>query len=150
MNMQSLAPATPRDRSGIQKARDLARQQAANQRQAAANQAAANQRAQAAAQAQAASQAQAAQAQAQARAVIANAAGRDRGGPSSRELAAAREVLSQVDTFGGGRITGDRNGGAAGALGGYRGEPVGRQAAIESRGGGRGGGGRGGPGGRGR
>ena len=158
MNMQSPAPATPRDRSGIQKARDLARQQAANQRardlasqqQAAANQAAANQRAQAAARAQAASQAQAAQAQAQARAVIANAAGRDRGGPSSRDLAAAREVLSQVDTFGGGRITGDRNGGAAGALGGYRGDPVGRQAAIESRGGGRGGGGRGGPGGRGR
>ena len=78
------------------------------------------QAAQAAARAQAASQAQAARAQAQARAVIADAASRDRGGPSSRELAAAREVLSQVDTFGGGRITGDRNGGAAGALGGYR------------------------------
>ena len=108
------------------------------------------QAAQAAARAQAASKAQADRARAQARAVIANAAGRDTGGPSSRELAAAREVLSQVDTFGGGRITGDRNGGAAGALGGYRGDPVGREAAIESRGGGRGGGGRGGPGGRGR
>jgi hypothetical protein len=157
-------PTPPRDISGIQRARDLARQQAANQRAtdlASQRQAAANQRAidlasqrQAAAnqRAQAASQAQAARAQAQARAVIANAAGRDRGGPSSRELAAAREVLSQVDTFGGGRLTGDsRNGGAAaGALGGYRGDPGGREAAIGSRGGSRNGGGRGGPGGRGR
>ena len=92
-------------------------------------------------QAQAAAQAQAAQAQAQAKAYIDFASGRDRG-VDQRQLAAAQELMSQIDTFGGGRITGDRNGGAAGALGGYRGDPVGRQAAIESRGGGRNGGGR--------
>ena len=70
---------------------------------------------QAQAQAAAASQAQAAQAQARARAVIAESQSRDRGGPSSAELQAAREVLSGVDTFSGGGLgflgRDERNGG---------------------------------------
>ena len=64
----------------------------------AANEEAARVRAVAQAQAESAAQAQAAQAQA--RAVIAAASGRDIGGPSERELNAAMEVMSQVDTFG--------------------------------------------------
>ena len=63
---------------------------------------------QAAAQAQAASAAQAQAAQNAARAVLASAAGRDRGGPSSREIAAAIEVLSGVDSFGSGGMRNTR------------------------------------------
>jgi thioredoxin-like negative regulator of GroEL len=58
----------------------------------------------AAARAQAASEKQAAKAIAKAKATLAKAAGRDRGGPSERELNAAREVLSQIDTFDSGGI----------------------------------------------
>ena len=138
------APAAPAQPAGPSAA-DIERQKQAAINARLAQQATARQQEQqaAAARAQAASAAQAQAAQANARALLADAASRDRGGPSSREIAAAREVLSQVDTFGGGRITGDRNGGAAGALGGYRGDPVGREAAIGSRGGSRNGGGRG-------
>jgi hypothetical protein len=74
-------------------------QQAARQRQLDAA-------AQAAAQAQAASQAQAAQAIADAQAYIDFAAGRDKG-VDERQLAAAREVMSQVDTFAGGGLLGE-------------------------------------------
>ena len=62
----------------------------------------------AAARAQAASAAQAQAAQNAARAVLASAAGRDRGGPSSREIAAAIEVLSGVDSFGSGGVRNTR------------------------------------------
>ena len=62
----------------------------------------------AAARAQAASAAQAQAAQNAARAVLASAAGRDRGGPSSREIAAAIEVLSGVDSFGSGGMRNTR------------------------------------------
>jgi len=77
------------------------------EKKAAARRAAAAQRAldsarAAAARAVAASAAQAKTAQANARAVLAAAAGRDRGGPSAREIAAAIEVMSQVDSFGSG------------------------------------------------
>jgi hypothetical protein len=61
----------------------------------------------AAAQAQAASQAQAAQAQAQAQAYIDWASGRDRG-VNERELAAAIEVMSGVDSFGSGGMRNTR------------------------------------------
>jgi len=53
----------------------------------------------AAARAQAASEKQAAKAIADAQAVLAQSRNRDRGGPSQREINAAREVLSQIDTF---------------------------------------------------
>ena len=56
----------------------------------------------AAARAVAASAAQANIARAKAKAVLAAAASSDRGGPSSREIAAAIEVMSQVDSFGSG------------------------------------------------
>ena len=76
--------------------------------------------AQAAAQAQAASAAQAQIAQNAARAVLASAAGRDRGGPSQRDINAAIEVLGQVDTFAsGGQEQGgfDPQGGTTGSSG---------------------------------
>ena len=62
----------------------------------------------AAARAAAASAAQAKAAQDKARAVLAAAAGRDRGGPSEREINAAIEVLSEVDTFGSGGMRNTR------------------------------------------
>ena len=40
------------------------------------------------------------------------------------------DVASQIDTFAG---YGGEGGGAAGAMGGYRGDPVGREAAIAGR-----------------
>jgi len=75
---------------------------------------------QAAAQAQAASAAQAQAAIAKAQAVLAQSRNRDRGGPSQREINAAREVLSQIDTFdSGGREHGgfDPQGGTTGSSG---------------------------------
>ena len=74
----------------------------------------------AAARAQAASEKQAAKAIADAQAVLAQSRNRDRGGPSQREINAAREVLSQIDTFdSGGREHGgfDPQGGTTGSSG---------------------------------
>ena len=95
--------------SAITSKRAIAKAKAAanKEKKAAARRAAAAQRAldsarAAAARAVAASAAQAKTAQANARAVLAAAAGRDRGGPSAREIAAAIEVMSQVDSFGSG------------------------------------------------
>ena len=98
-------------------------------------------------QAQAASAAQAQAAQNAARAVLASAAGRDRGGPSQAEINAAIEVMSQVDTFGGGRLRGEEPMSAAeiNVAGGMEFGGAGGMA-----GSGRGSSGRGGPGGRGR
>ena len=97
----------------------------------------------AAARAQAASAAQAQAAQNAARVLLDRAASSDRSPYSEAEINAAREVLSQIDTFASGNpFEARQNAGPAAGYGGYRGDPVGRQAAIESRGGGRNGGGR--------
>ena len=78
-----------------------------------------------------------------ARALIARAASSDRSPYSEAEINAAREVLGEIDTFASGNpFEARQNAGPAAGYGGYRGDPVGRQAAIESRGGGRNGGGR--------
>ena len=90
-----------------QRKADEATRKAAARRAAAAQKHLEDSRA-AAAQAQAASAAQAQAAQNAARAVLASAAGRDRGGPSSREIAAAIEVLSGVDSFGSGGMRNTR------------------------------------------
>ena len=127
--------------AAAQRKADLAEQKAAARRTALARQALKDSQA-AAARAQAASEKQAKAAQAKARALLDRAASSDHSPYSEAEINAAREVLSQIDTFDSGGMRGDRNGGAAGALGGYRGDPVGRAAAIESRGGSRNGGGR--------
>ena len=87
--------------AAAQRKADLAEKKAAARRAKIARQALKDSQA-AAAKAQAASAAQAKVAQAKARAVLAAAAGRDRGGPSEREINAAIEVLSEVDTFGSG------------------------------------------------
>ena len=84
--------------AAAQRKADLAEQKAAARRTALARQALKDSQA-AAARAQAASEKQAAKAIADAKATLAKAAGRDRGGPSQREINAAREVLSQIDTF---------------------------------------------------
>ena len=97
------APAAPAQPAGPSAA-DIERQKQAAINARLAQQATARQQEQqaAAARAQAASAAQAQAAQANARALLASAASRDRGGPSSREIAAAREVMSGVDSFGSG------------------------------------------------
>ena len=82
--------------SDAQRKQAMADKKAAADAQKRFNELAAKATQEAAAQAQAASQAQAAQAQAQA--YIDFASGRDRG-VDQRQLAAAREVLSQIDTF---------------------------------------------------
>ena len=103
-NLERIAAARAEQQAAAEAQRkaDLAEKQAAARRAADAAIARAAQAAaarDAARQAQAASAAQAQAAQADARAVLAAAAGRDRGGPSQREINAAREVLSQIDTF---------------------------------------------------
>ena len=97
------APAAPAQPAGPSAA-DIERQKQAAINARLAQQATARQQEQqaAAARAQAASAAQAQAAQANARALLASAASRDRGGPSSREIAAAREVMRGVDSFGSG------------------------------------------------
>ena len=92
--------------AAAQRKADLAEQKAAARRTALARQALKDSQA-AAARAQAASQAHAAQAQAQAQAYIDWASGRDRG-VNERELAAAIEVMSGVDSFGSGGMRNTR------------------------------------------
>ena len=87
--------------AAAQRKADLAEKKAAARRTALARQALKDSQA-AAARAQAASAAQAAKAIAKAKATLAAAAGRDHGGPSEREINAAIEVLSGVDSFGSG------------------------------------------------
>ena len=98
-----------KDALAAQRKADLARQKAAARRTQIARQALKDSQA-AAAKAQAASAAQAKSEQAKAKAVLARMSN-DRNTPSSAEVQAAREVLSQVDTFSGGRIRGDRDSG---------------------------------------
>ena len=102
------APTGNLERIAARRSAELARQQQAAADKRAADRLAAQQAQEAAAQAQAASAAQAQAAQNAARAVLASAAGRDRGGPSSREIAAAIEVLSGVDSFGSGGMRNTR------------------------------------------
>jgi len=92
--------------AAAQRKADLAAQKAAARRTELARQALKDSQA-AAAKAQAASQAQAAQAQAQAQAYIDWASSRDRG-VDARELAAAIEVMSGVDSFGSGGMRNTR------------------------------------------
>jgi hypothetical protein len=84
-----------------QRKADLAEQKAAARRTALARQALKDSQA-AAAKAQAASAAQAKAAQDKAKALLDHISGRDRHGYSDREIAAAIEVMSQVDSFGSG------------------------------------------------
>jgi hypothetical protein len=92
--------------------------------------------AQAAQVAQAASAAQAERARKAANAVLSRV-GNDRNTPSQSEVNAAIEVLGQVDTFASGNpFEAAQNAGPAASYGGYVGDPVGREAAIGSRGGG--------------
>jgi len=93
--------------AAAQRKADLAEQKAAARRTELARQALKDSQA-AAAKAQAASAAQAKAAQDKARAVLARAAGRDRGGPSQAEINAAIEVMSQVDSFGAGAFRNTR------------------------------------------
>ena len=95
--------------AAAQRKADLAEQKAAARRTKIARQALKDSQA-AAARAAAASAAQAKSEQAKAKAVLARMSN-DRNTPSSAEVQAAREVLSQVDTFSGGRIRGDRDSG---------------------------------------
>jgi hypothetical protein len=114
---QPAAPAKPagptraelKAAAAAQRKADLAEQKAAARRTQIARQALKDSQA-AAARAQAASEKQAKSEQAKAKAVLARMSN-DRNTPSSAEVQAAREVLSQVDTFSGGRIRGDRDSG---------------------------------------
>ena len=91
----------------------------------------------AAARAVAASAAQAETARAKARALIDRADSSDHSPYSEAQINAAREVLSQVDSFASGNpFEARQNAGPAAGYGGYRGDPVGRESAIGSRGGG--------------
>ena len=132
---------------------EIARQEAINAQMA--QEAAARQRQQqAAVAAEQARQAQAAQAAQEATRRSLESQMRNWQGRDEQDESAMAQIQAALDHIadlqgtgvtsgsGGGRIRGDRNGGAAGALGGYRGDPVGREAAIGSRGGSRNGGGR--------
>jgi len=60
---------------------------------------------------------------------------RDRGTPSHAEVQAAINAMMGNEFGGLLAMAGAEGGGAAGAMGGYRGDPVGREAAIAARGG---------------
>tara|TARA_R110002020_G_scaffold341382_1_gene555965 strand:+ start:788 stop:2497 length:1710 start_codon:yes stop_codon:yes gene_type:complete len=60
---------------------------------------------------------------------------RDRGTPSHAEVQAAINAMMGNEFGGLLALAGAEGGGAAGAMGGYRGDPVGREAAIAGRGG---------------
>ena len=132
--------------AAAQRKADLADQKAAARRTALARQALKDSQA-AATRAAAASAAQAKSEQAKAKAVLAAAAGRDKGGPSQAEINAAIEVMTQVDTFGGGRIgaEGPMSAAEINVAGGMEFGGAGGMAGSD-----RGSSGRGGPGGRGR
>jgi len=89
--------------AAAQRKANLAAQKAAARRTALARQALKDSRA-AAARAEKASAAQASRMRAKAQAVLDKARSSDRGGPSQAEINAAIEVMSQVDTFGGGSL----------------------------------------------
>ena len=72
-----------------------------------------------------------------ARALIDRAASSDHSPYSEAEVNAAIEVLGEIDTFASGNpFEARQNAGPAAGYGGYRGDPVGRESAIGSRGGG--------------